>query len=62
MYITPALSSTEIAFCQPIAASGDLQYNEGDDTVTGGLHDGEASDDGLVKGFGSSIWEEDWSR
>ena len=59
----PTVEVLTLAPATIIAASGDLQYNEGDGTVTGGLHDGEASGDGLVKGRGAgSVWDDDWSN
>lgn len=62
IYKTPEIEIVLTAQCSPIAASGDLQYNE-DGTITGDLNDGEASGDGLVKGRGvSNVWDDDWSR
>ena len=61
IYIIPQMQIVLTAQNLPIAASGDLQYNDG--TITGDLHDGEASGDGLVKGHGAgNVWNDDWSK
>ncbi|MBQ3820245.1 MAG: hypothetical protein IJJ94_08820 [Bacteroidaceae bacterium] len=63
IYIIPEIDVVLTSQSMPIAASGDLQYNE-DGTITGGLNDDDATEDGLVKGSRNvgNVWDDDWSR